>query len=140
MPICTAAEKQFAQLVADGVKPVDAYAQAFPEKKESKWLRDYARQLAMEPRIREQIELIQQACRLQFVIEAPSALERMVRLAETADSEKVKLDANKDILDRAGLKPPDRVESVHVGIFGSASAEDIRNLLRQKMIAKVQGQ
>jgi len=39
-----------------------------------------------------------------------NALTNIQTLAETAVSEKVKLDANKDLLDRAGWKPVDRSE------------------------------
>ena len=38
------------------------------------------------------------------------ALNQIQQLAETAVSEKVKLDANKDLLDRAGRKPVDKSE------------------------------
>ena len=40
----------------------------------------------------------------------PAALNQISILAQTATSEQVRLNASKDILDRAGLKPADRVE------------------------------
>lgn len=41
------------------------------------------------------------------------ALAQLARLVEQADSDSVKLSAIKDVLDRAGYKPKDRVE--HAG-------------------------
>ena len=40
----------------------------------------------------------------------PAALNQISILAQTATSEQVRLNASKDILDRAGMKPADRVE------------------------------
>lgn len=93
----------------------------------------YASKLAKSPRIREQIELLQQAVRAHFVIMAPKAADRIEELAETAKSEKVKLAANQEILRQGGITPPQRVESIHIGIFGNASAEDMRNVVRAKI-------
>jgi len=40
----------------------------------------------------------------------PAAMNQISQLAQTATSEQVRLAASRDILDRAGLKPPERVE------------------------------
>ncbi len=40
----------------------------------------------------------------------PAAVSQISILAQTATSEQVRLNASKDILDRAGLKPADRIE------------------------------
>ena len=40
----------------------------------------------------------------------PAALSQISSLAQTATSEQVRLNASRDILDRAGLKPADRIE------------------------------
>ena len=40
----------------------------------------------------------------------PAAMSQISALAQTATSEQVRLAASKDILDRAGLKPADRIE------------------------------
>ena len=40
----------------------------------------------------------------------PAAVSQISILAQTATSEQVRLNAAKDILDRAGLKPADRIE------------------------------
>jgi len=40
----------------------------------------------------------------------PAALNQISALAQTATSEQVRFNASKDILDRAGLKPAERVE------------------------------
>lgn len=44
-------------------------------------------------------------------------LNEMYRLAISAESEAVRVQAAKDLLDRAGLKPPERVEAAVVGAF-----------------------
>ncbi len=124
---------QFATLVANKVGLTEAYRMAFPGKKHYKNIGVYAYQLAKNPKVREQIAIIQEAVRLHIVAEAPAALSRLIDLAENAESEKVRFEANRDLLDRAGLKPPARVESIHVGLFGSASAEDLRQLIRNKL-------
>ena len=40
----------------------------------------------------------------------PAAMNQISALAQTATSEQVRLAASRDILDRAGLKPADRIE------------------------------
>lgn len=124
---------KFAVLVGNKVGPTDAYRIAFPEKKQYKNLGVYAYQLAKNPKVREQIAIIQEAVRLQIIAETPSALARIIDLAENAESEKVRLEANKDLMDRGGLKPPQRVETLHVGLFGSANEEDIRLVIRNRL-------
>lgn len=49
---------------------------------------------------------IQQETRRVLVIEAPAALQRLITLSKLADSEKVRADCNKDLLNRAGLVGP----------------------------------
>ena len=53
------------------------------------------------------------------------ALNQIQQLAETAVSEKVKLDANKDLLDRAGWKPVDKSEVTEVNQWETASREEL---------------
>ena len=53
------------------------------------------------------------------------ALNQIQQLAETAVSEKVKLDANKDLLDRAGWKPVDKSEVTEVNPWETASREEL---------------
>ena len=53
------------------------------------------------------------------------ALNQIQQLAETAVSEKVKLDANKDLLDRAGWKPVDKSEITEVNQWETASREEL---------------
>ncbi len=124
---------KFAVLVGNKVGPTEAYRIAFPGRKHYKNLSVYAYQLAKNPKVREQIAIIQEAVRLQIIAETPGALARIIELSENAESEKVRFEACKDILDRGGLKPPQKVETLHVGLFGSASAEDMRRLIRSKL-------
>ena len=44
----------------------------------------------------------------------PASLKWLTDLAESAESESVRLGAIKDILDRAGLKPVDKVETTNI--------------------------
>ena len=53
------------------------------------------------------------------------ALNQIQQLAETAVSEKVKLDANKDLLDRAGWKPVDKSEVTEVNSWETANREEL---------------
>ena len=53
------------------------------------------------------------------------ALNQIQELAESAVSEKVKLDANKDLLDRAGWKPVDKSEVTEVNQYENASREEL---------------
>lgn len=71
--------------------------------------------------------------RAKFVEMAPAAQERLEELAKNADSEKVRLEANIQILDRAGLKPPDKVELAGVGIFGDAPMDEIVKLIQKNL-------
>ena len=59
----------------------------------------------------------------------PGALAQVVDLAASAQSEAVRLQAAKDILDRAGLKPTERIEQVTV----EKSTEELRRELAQLM-------
>jgi hypothetical protein len=124
----------FAQKVANGSQLVDAYQEAFPDKKlTAEHLRVYAYRLAHNPKIKDFIQTIQQAVRLRFVLSTPDAYEKMVALANNAKSEKVQFEATKEILDRGGLKAPERVESIQIGIFGSMEPEDLKALIKTKL-------
>jgi len=59
---------------------------------------------------------------------APIALSAMRRLAEDATSESVRLAANKDLLDRAGLKPTERVEQ-KIAHVEQASTDELKREL-----------
>ena len=59
----------------------------------------------------------------------PGALAQIVDLESHATSEQVRLQAAKDILDRAGLKPPDRIENITV----EKSTDELRKELAQLM-------
>ena len=48
--------------------------------------------------------------------QAQAAAERVIVLAESAENETVRLNANKDILDRAGYKAVDKVQSMNVNV------------------------
>jgi hypothetical protein len=85
------------------------------------------------PTIKALIEEIQQGMRAQMILMSPDALNNLWDLANNAESEKVRLDANKEILYGAGLKPPDEVKLSTTGIFGSTPVEDIRDAIRKNL-------
>jgi len=58
----------------------------------------------------------------------PGALAQLKNLSEQADSESVKLGAIKDILDRAGLKPTDRVEQ-QISHVEASSVDELKREL-----------
>jgi predicted RecB family endonuclease len=134
-PELTDGNQKFAQLVAEGMRPIDAYRQAYPNAKHA-YLSQDAQKLLRKPKIREMIEEIQQDVRARFVLLAPEAQERVLDLATNAEQEKVRLQANIEILDRAGLKPPERVELQHLGVFGSMDPEEIKNMIRDNLSKK----
>ena len=53
------------------------------------------------------------------------ALSQIQALAESAVSEKVKLDANKDLLDRAGWKPIDKAHVTQTNDWENSSSEEL---------------
>jgi hypothetical protein len=133
-PILSPEAFQFAQLIAEGAGPTEAYRKVYPDNpKTLKQLHQAAYVLARNPKVREQVAILQEAVRLQLIAEAPAAFERLTDLARNAKGEKVKLDANLEILDRAGLKPPQRVEKLEIGLWGSLSSQDMRNLVRRRL-------
>ena len=59
----------------------------------------------------------------------PGALAQIVDLAARATSEQVRLQAAKNIMDRAGLKPTERIETITV----EKSTDELRKELAQLM-------
>jgi phage terminase small subunit len=55
--------------------------------------------------------------------QAPAAMSRIVELSITAENETVKLNANKDILDRAGYKPVEKSMTLNL----NADTKDLAN-------------
>lgn len=130
----TPAQRKFAEeYVKGGMKDATAaYRIAYPNNK-GKYIKEDAWRALRHPNIRQLIEEIQQDSRSQFVVMAPEAIDRLLDLAMNAQSEKVRLEANVEIIDRAGLKPPDKVELHHLGVFGDLGTDDIRNMIRKNL-------
>ena len=59
----------------------------------------------------------------------PGALAQIVDLAARATSEQVRLQAAKEIMDRAGLKPTERIENITI----EKSTDELRKELAQLM-------
>ena len=93
---------------------------------------------------RELASEIREELTLNFIGYAPKALQTLKELSEFSSSESVKLQASRDLLDRAGFKPADRHEMIGktktpdqlkaelVGLIG----EDGANLMLSRMRAK----
>lgn len=64
-----------------------------------------AYQVLNKPSVREYLEL-----------HAEKAAQNIAKMADDAENEAVRLNANKDILDRAGYKPIDRAQNVNVNV------------------------
>jgi phage terminase small subunit len=127
----SAANITFAKIYAETGDAIEAYKIAYSENaKKVKYLKSTAYHKLSNPKIQELISEIQQGLRAQFVMLAPDALQRIEELAENAENERVKLDANKEILYGAGLKPPEQIEMKQVGIFGAATPEQLRDIIK----------
>ena len=134
----TEGQERFAQLVAQDPKLplVSAYSEAYVierDKLESDNVAWIASRLYNSPKIKARIEVIQQQCRTRFIDLAPKAIDQIENLSNNGKNEMVRLKAAQEILHQSGLIPPTRVEAVHVGIFGQASAEDVRAILRKNL-------
>ena len=75
-----------------------------------------------------QHQIEDETCRLMQAA-VPGALAQIVDLAARATSEQVRLQAAKDIMDRAGLKPTERIEQVTI----EKSTDELRKELAQLM-------
>ena len=67
----------------------------------------------------------------------PGALSQLKSLAEDAESESVRLGAVKDILDRAGMKPADRIQQEISHVEGKSTAElkqELEALIRPNLV------
>ena len=61
---------------------------------------------------RELASEIREELTLNFISHAPKALQTLKELAESSTSESVRLQASRDLLDRAGFKPPHQHEMI----------------------------
>ena len=80
--------------------------------------------------LRHQLQIqIEDETRKMMQAAVPGALAQIVDLAGHATSEQVRLQAAKDILDRSGLKPAERVENITI----EKSTDELRRELAQLM-------
>jgi hypothetical protein len=126
----TEKQEKFAKVYVETGSPIKALTEAYPDNV-GKYRNQDAWKLLRNPKIRDLIEQIQQDCRAKFVTLAPEMLEALEDMARSADSEKVRLQAIIEILDRSGLKPPEKVELSALGVFGSASVSDIKQMVKE---------
>ena len=73
---------------------------------------------------------IQDEIKFSIKTHIPMALHGLVKLADSADSETVRLNALKDLLDRGGLKPTDKQEIHQVNEYAEMTAEQINDELQ----------
>lgn len=130
----TASQLKFSEKVAEGLDGSEAYKISHPDYKGHN-AKELAKHVNKLPKVRAYIDQLQQMLRAKFVELAPEALDRIEEMAKSATQEKVKLQANLEILDRAGLAAPTKVEIAAIGIFGEAKPEDIAAIIRQNMAA-----
>ena len=72
---------------------------------------------------------IVQATQKLLIDQVPAGLRWLNELAESAESESVRLGAIRDLLDRAGLKPVERVETTTIEKMSNAEIERELNAL-----------
>ena len=128
----TAKQIAFAKIYAEnGGDAVAAYKEAYgKDQKQVKYFSSTASHKLDDPRVRGLIEEIQQALRAQYVLLAPDALQNIVDLANNAENERVRLDANKEIMYGAGLKAAEEVKLSGTGIFGDKTTDDLKEMIR----------
>ena len=89
-------------MVVDGLKPQDAAHQAgYAESKSNAY-----RNLKL-PHVQ---EYLSKRIAAEFGVSAAAAVYQMKSLSNSARSEHVRMEASKDLLDRAGFKPIDRTQ------------------------------
>lgn len=128
----TPEENLYAELRATGLLPEDAYKLAFRQYDlPPSAVRSKAAKLERDPNVVARLQQIHETLKARIIEEAPAAFERLVELSKFARSEKVRLDATRDILDRAGFKEPVQLQTFNV--FAVMSPEQIKELLRVHM-------
>jgi len=130
--IATEQQKKFAIEIVAGKKPMEAFRAAYPDTSEE-YVRKKTYAVFHNPRVQNLIKELQEQARAKFIEMLPEAIERLLVLAKTADSEKVRLEANKEIIHQGGLIPPQRVEVETTPVFGGAELESLRDELRQRL-------
>ena len=80
----------------------------------------------LKMRLRDDVETAQKEALKGY---SSKAFNQIQALAESAVSEKVKLDANKDLLDRAGWKPVDKSHVTQTNDWETATTEEIETEL-----------
>jgi hypothetical protein len=128
----SAQQIKFAKVYAETRDAIQAYREAYGEERAGKvkYLKSTAYHKLDDPGVRALIEQIQQGIRTQYIMFSPDAFENLCELANSAESEKVRLEANKEILYGAGMKPPEEVTLRHTGVFGGMPSTGIRDIIR----------
>ncbi|RKZ07375.1 hypothetical protein DRQ05_03190 [bacterium] len=139
--VLSAQEKLYAKLRATGMPPAEAYSLAFEDDVDEdmgkRELARKAKEIERKPHVLSELQRIKEELKIRMVEEAPDAFERIVELSKLAKSEKVRLEANRDILTRAGFNEPVKLQSL--AIFALFTPEQLREMLREKMLKTVEG-
>ena len=134
--LLTPEEKTYIKLRAAGVSKDDAYAMAFEEDGGSWELTQKATALEKREDVVAELQRLKEELKKKIVEEAPNAFERLVELSKYARSEKVRLDANKNILDRAGFNEPVKLQTL--AIFSFMTPEQLKEMLRAHMLRSLE--
>ena len=129
-------EKTYVKLRAAGIPKNDAYAMAFNEEGGEMELVAKASSLERRHDIVAELQRLKEELKKKIVEEAPDAFNRLVELSKFARSEKVRLDANKDILNRAGFQEPVKLQTL--AIFSFMTPEQLKEMLRAHMLRSLE--
>ena len=97
----------------------------------SLWQRQPEFQSALESLRRDLTDVVREVIGTKLQEEAPTSLAKIAHLRDKASSEKVQLAASQDILDRAGFKAVDKVQSIQMHILSPEFMDTIRAVAQE---------
>lgn len=133
--LLTPEERIYAKLRSIGLSKPEAYKIAFDDDSPRSELSLKADSLESRQEILSELQRLKDHLKHEILKEAPNAFKRLVELSRFAKSEKVRLDANRDILDRAGFSEPVKLQSF--AIFSFFTPEQLKEILRVHMLQGV---
>lgn len=93
----------------------EAFINAYDRKELSKVAAtNKAEAIERRPNVRQYLAELQTIVRECIIAESPHAFDRIINLATTAESERVQLDANRFIVEKAGFKDPVALASLNI--------------------------
>ena len=121
-------KKVFVNAIKDGYTQQAAAIRAFPELVSNpEYASTKASRMMRQKKVRRMLE-----------DESEGAVSRIAELSKKARNEKVKLDANRDLLDRAGFKAVDKVQTQSLHVEARVDLSDPRaKALKEKYEAEL---